>query len=157
MFSNLSNILSRVNHLGFYLRGLQSHVEVVVGAEFGVDAETGPLLLRTAYEYSHFRYVDYLVGTTSYAGRRIPGIPEQGLMTSATLHVAGTSLSATADLAGPADVDDANSAQAPGRAVFGAAISRDLVSKLTKLGIESEGVALFVAGREHVRHVDPSA
>ena len=96
------------------------------GAEFGVDAETGPLLLRTAYEYSHFRYVDYLVGTTSYAGRRIPGIPEQGLMTSATLHVAGTSLSATADLAGPADVDDANSAQAPGRAVFGAAISRDV-------------------------------
>ena len=96
------------------------------GAEFGVNAEAGPLLLRTAYEYSHFRYVDYLVGTTSYAGRRIPGIPEQALTTSATLHAAGTSFSGTADLAGPADVDDANSAQAPGRAVFGAAVSRDI-------------------------------
>jgi iron complex outermembrane receptor protein len=96
------------------------------GGEVGVDAETGPLLVRAAYEYSHFRYVDYLVGTTSYAGKRIPGVPEQALMTSATLHVAGTSLSATADLAGPADVDDANSAQAPGRAVFGAAIARDI-------------------------------
>ena len=96
------------------------------GGEFGVDAETGPLLLRAAYEYSHFRYVDYVVGTTSYAGRRIPGIPEQALTTSATLHAAGTSFSATADLAGPAYVDDANSAQAPGRAVFGAAVSRDV-------------------------------
>ena len=96
------------------------------GAEFGVDAETGPVVLRMAYEYSHFRYVDYLVGTTSYAGRRIPGVPEQALMTSATLRVAGMSFSTTADLAGPADVDDANSAQAPGRAVFGAALSRDI-------------------------------
>ena len=96
------------------------------GAEFGVDAETGPLLLRMAYEYSHFRYVEYLVGTTSFAGRRIPGIPEQALMTSATLHVAGVTLSTTADLAGPADVDDANTAQGPGRAVFGAAVSRDI-------------------------------
>ncbi len=96
------------------------------GAEFGIDAETGPIAVRAAYEYSHFLYVDYVVGTTSYAGRRIPGVPEQALMTSATLHLAGTSLSMTADLAGPAYVDDANSAQAPGRAVFGAAVSREI-------------------------------
>jgi iron complex outermembrane receptor protein len=96
------------------------------GGEIGVDAETGPLALRAAYEYSHFRYVDYLVGATSYAGKRIPGVPEQALMTSATLHVAGTSVSATADLAGAADVDDANSAQAPGRAVFGLAVGREI-------------------------------
>ena len=94
------------------------------GAELGLDAETGPLALRAAYEYSHFRYVDYVVGTTSYAGKRIPGVPEQALMTSATFHIAGASLSATADLAGPAAVDDANSAQAPGRAVFGVAVGR---------------------------------
>jgi iron complex outermembrane receptor protein len=96
------------------------------GAEFGVETETGPVTLRTAYEYSHFRYVDYLVGTTSYAGKRIPGVAEQVLMTAATLHVAGMSFSTTADLAGPADVDDGNTAQAPGRAVFGAALSRDI-------------------------------
>ncbi len=94
------------------------------GGEIGVDAETGSLAWRAAYEYSHFRYVDYVVGTTSYAGKRIPGIPEHALMTSATLHVAGTALSATADLAGAANVDDGNSAQAPGRAVFGIAVGR---------------------------------
>ena len=96
------------------------------GGEVGLDAETGPVVWRAAYEYSHFRYVDYVVGTTSYSGMRIPGVPEQALMTSATFHLAGTSLSATADLAGAADVDDANSAQAPGRAVFGAAVSREI-------------------------------
>ena len=96
------------------------------GAEFGVEAQTGVVGLRAAYEYSHFRYVDYLVGTTSYAGKRIPGVPEQVLRTSATVHVAGMSLSTTADLAGPADVDDGNTAQAPGRAVFGAALSRNI-------------------------------
>ena len=96
------------------------------GAELGLDVVTGVLAMRAAYGYSRFRYVDYVVGTTSYAGKRIPGVPEQALMTSAALRIAGASLSITADLAGPADVDDANSAQAPGRAVFGAALSREL-------------------------------
>jgi len=96
------------------------------GGEIGVDADAGPLAMRASYEYSHFRYVDYVVGTTSYAGRRIPGVPEQALMTSATMRVGALSVSATADLAGAVDVDDANSAQAPGRAVFGAAVSHEL-------------------------------
>jgi iron complex outermembrane receptor protein len=71
--------------------------------------------------------VDYLVGATSYAGRRIPGVPEQALTTAATLHLDGTLIEGTADLAGAMDVDDANSAQAPGRALFGIAVSRDVV------------------------------
>ncbi|MDB4917474.1 MAG: TonB-dependent outer rane transport protein [Gemmatimonadetes bacterium] len=96
------------------------------GGELGVDAESGPVALHAAYEYSHYRYVSYVVGTTSYAGRRIPGIPEQALMTSASLNALDMRFSATADLAGPADVDDANTAQAPGRAVFGLAVSREV-------------------------------
>ncbi len=94
------------------------------GAELGLDAETGPVSLHTSYTFSHYRYVNYVVGTTSYAGRRIPGIAEQTLMTSATTHLFDTQVSATADLAGPSDVDDANTAQAPGRAVFGLAVAR---------------------------------
>ena len=94
------------------------------GGEAGLDAEIGAVAVRAAYEYSHFRYVSYIVGTTSYAGRRIPGVPEHALTTSATARVLGLSLSATADLAGTVDVDDANSAQAPGRAIIGAAMGR---------------------------------
>jgi iron complex outermembrane receptor protein len=96
------------------------------GGEVGVDAQAGGLSMHAAYEYSHYRYVSYVVGTTSYAGRRIPGIPEQALMGSASYTLADMQLSATAELAGPADVDDANSAQAPGRAIFGLAIGREV-------------------------------
>jgi iron complex outermembrane receptor protein len=96
------------------------------GAELGVDAETGPVTLHAAYEYSHYRYVTYVAGVTSYAGRRIPGIPEQALTTSASMTALDMHFMATADLAGAADVDDANSAQAPGHAVFGLAVARDV-------------------------------
>lgn len=95
------------------------------GGEVGLDAESGPVTVHAAYEYSHFRYVDYLVGAASYAGRRIPGVPQHALMTSALMRAGGLTLSATADLAGTVDVDDANTAQAPGRAIFGAAIGQE--------------------------------
>ena len=96
------------------------------GGEVGLEVEAGPFSLRAAYDYSHFRYVSYVVGTTSYAGKRIPGVPEHALMTTLSLRVGETMLSATIDLAGTVDVDDANSAQAPGRAIFGLAVSRDV-------------------------------
>ncbi|MEO8623113.1 MAG: TonB-dependent receptor [bacterium] len=96
------------------------------GGEVGVDAEAGPVSLRAAYDYSHFRYVSYVVGTTSYAGKRIPGVPEHAFTTSATMRAGQTTLSATADLAGTMVVDDANTAQAPGRAIFGVGIGRDV-------------------------------
>ena len=92
------------------------------GGEVGIDAEAGRLSMHAAYEYSHFRYVSYVVGATSYAGRRIPGVPEHALTTSASLRAGSLTLSATGDLAGTIDVDDANSAQAPGRAIFGVAV-----------------------------------
>lgn len=97
------------------------------GGELGLDGSSGPFGLHAAYTYSHFRYVGYSVGSTSFAGRRIPGVPEHSLMTTASLRAAGATLSAIADLASPLDVDDANSAQAPGRAVFSIAVSRDIV------------------------------
>jgi iron complex outermembrane receptor protein len=96
------------------------------GGEAGLDADAGPVALHAAYTYSHFRYVSYLVGTTSYAGNRIPGVPEQALMTSAAVRAGAFSVSATADLASALDVDDANSARAPGRAIFGLALGREV-------------------------------
>ena len=96
------------------------------GGEVGVDAESGPFSVHAAYEYSRFRYVSYVVGTTSFAGRRIPGVPEHALMTSASLRARSLTFSVTGDLAGAIDVDDANSARAPGRAIFGVAVGGDL-------------------------------
>ncbi|MEO7457094.1 MAG: TonB-dependent receptor, partial [Gemmatimonadaceae bacterium] len=96
------------------------------GGEVGIETTLGPVALRSAYEYSHYRYESYVVGTTSYAGKRIPGVPDHALMTTAALRLGAALLSATADLAGTVDVDDANSAQAPGRAIFGVAAGGDV-------------------------------
>jgi iron complex outermembrane receptor protein len=96
------------------------------GAELGLQGDAGPLSVQAAYSYSHFRYVDYAVGTTSYAGRRIPGVPEHALASTASLRRGAVTLSATADVATAMDVDDANSAQARGRTILGVAASGHL-------------------------------
>jgi iron complex outermembrane receptor protein len=93
------------------------------GGELGVEAEAGPLAVQAAYTYSRFRYVDYTVGTTSYAGRRIPGVPEHALASSVALRRGTATLAATVDIASAMDVDDGNSAQAPGRTILGLALS----------------------------------
>jgi iron complex outermembrane recepter protein len=98
------------------------------GGELGVQAEAGALLVQGAYTYSRFRYVDYTVGTTSYAGRRIPGVPEHALAAALSLRHGGATVSATADVATPLEVDDANSAQAPGRTILGLALSNSVVA-----------------------------
>jgi iron complex outermembrane receptor protein len=96
------------------------------GGEIGLQGDAGPLSIQAAYSYSHFRYVDYLVGTTSYAGRRIPGVPEHALMSTASVRRGPLTFSATADVATAMDVDDANSAQARGRTILGVAASGHL-------------------------------
>lgn len=96
------------------------------GAEAGAEAEAGPLSVRASYSFSRFRYVDYLVGTTSYAGKRIPGVPEHALAAVASLRHRGFTLSGTADVASAMDVDDANSTQADGRTILGVAVSNSI-------------------------------
>jgi len=93
------------------------------GAELGLDSRLGAVSAHGAYTYSHFRYVDYAVGTTSYAGNRIPGVPTHAFELALAVQQGPVSLSTTADLASEMDVDDANSAQAPGRAIFGVGAS----------------------------------
>jgi iron complex outermembrane receptor protein len=97
-----------------------------VGAEVGAETDVGPLSLRAAYSYSHFRYVSYVVGTTSFDGNRIPGVPEHAVAATAALHAGSFTLSGTADVATAVDVDDANSAQAEGRTLLGLALSNTM-------------------------------
>jgi len=54
------------------------------GAELGVGADAGPVSVTAAYTLSHFRFRDFLNGTTQYAGNTIPGIPEHQVQASAT-------------------------------------------------------------------------
>jgi iron complex outermembrane receptor protein len=96
------------------------------GGELGLQGSAGPVGVEAAYTYSHFRYQEYLVGTTSFAGNRIPGVPEQALRSVVSWRHGAATLSATADLASAIDVDDANSAQASGRAIIGAAVGTHL-------------------------------
>ena len=98
-----------------------------VGAEVGTGAELGPVSLDAAYTWSHFRYVTYAVGATSYAGNRIPGVPEHSLAAAASVRIgSGFTLAGTADLASGMDVDDANSERTDARAILGVALSNDL-------------------------------
>src|SRR5215218_9935211 len=97
-----------------------------VGAEAGAETDIGSLSLRAAYSYSHFRYVSYVVGTTSFAGNRIPGVPEHAVAATAALHAGSFTLSGTADVATAVDVDDANSAQAEERTLLGLALSNTM-------------------------------
>jgi iron complex outermembrane receptor protein len=96
------------------------------GAELGIQADAGLFTVQGAYTFSHFRYVDYTVGTTSYAGNRIPGVPVQALASSVSMRLGDGRISATADVASAVDVDDANSAQAAGHTILGIAASRTI-------------------------------
>ena len=96
------------------------------GGELGLQADAGPMSIQAAYTYSRFRYVDYTVGTTSFAGRRIPGVPEHALASTLALRQGTATFSATADVASAMDVDDANTAQAPGRTILGVAVSNTI-------------------------------
>jgi iron complex outermembrane receptor protein len=96
------------------------------GAELGAGADAGPFSVDAAYTWSHFRYVTYAVGATSFAGNRIPGVPEHVLAVTAALRLSGVTLSSTADLASAMDVDDANSERTRGRRIFGVALSNEL-------------------------------
>ena len=70
--------------------------------------------------------MSYVVGTTSYAGNRIPGVPEHALAATAAVRAGSLTMSGTADVATAVDVDDANSAQAKGRTILGLALSNTI-------------------------------
>ena len=92
------------------------------GAELGLGVELGVFELGSAYTYTNYRFVDFTVGSASYAGNRIPGIPRQSFQLTATLHTPVASLVTEGMTTGKMFVDDANSESAPGAAIFNARI-----------------------------------
>ena len=88
------------------------------GVELGVSTEVGPVSIVGTYALSHFRFRDFVNKTTQYAGNAIPGIPEHQAQLAATWHLPRAFVVAEALAKSQVWVNDANSAAAPGFAVF---------------------------------------
>ncbi len=71
-----------------------------------------------AYTWSRFRFDRYTVGTTSYAGNRIPGAPEQLLQAWTTLRYAGLFTTVEATGSSSVSANDASTVLAPGYATW---------------------------------------
>ena len=92
------------------------------GVEIGVGAAIRQLELGGAYTYANYRFVDFTVDTSRYAGNRIPGIPRQTFQATAALHSSIATLVTEGTLTDRMFVNDANSESSPGYAIFNARI-----------------------------------
>jgi iron complex outermembrane receptor protein len=92
------------------------------GVELGLGTEIKQLELGGAYTYANYRFVDFTVDTSHYAGNRIPGIPRQTFQASAALRGSIVTLITEGTLADRMFVNDANSESSPGYAIFNARI-----------------------------------
>lgn len=92
------------------------------GVELGLGIAIKQLELGGAYTYANYRFVDFTVDTSHYAGNRIPGIPRQTFQASAALHSSIATVVTEATVADRMFVNDANSESSPGYAIFNARI-----------------------------------
>ena len=96
------------------------------GLELGTGAVVGAVQLGAAYTYASYRFVDFTVDTSRYAGNRIPGIPTQTFQAAATVRGFFGTLVTEAALASRMFVNDANSESAPGYGIFNARLLRSV-------------------------------
>src|SRR5882762_1376622 len=92
------------------------------GVELGLGVAIRQLELGGAYTYANYRFVDFTVDTSHYAGNQIPGIPRQTFQASAALHSLIATVVTEGTLADRMFVNDANSESSPGYAIFNARI-----------------------------------
>lgn len=85
------------------------------GAELELGADVGPVTITSSYAYSHFRFADFVNAGTQYAGKHIPGIPENQFQTAATYHFSKAFVVAEAITKSRVWANDANSAGAYAR------------------------------------------
>jgi iron complex outermembrane recepter protein len=88
------------------------------GVELQLATDVGPVSLLTSYALSHFRFRDFLSGTTQLGGNVIPGIPEHQLQAAATWHLSHSFIVAEGISKSRVYVNDANAASAPAFAVL---------------------------------------
>lgn len=81
------------------------------GGEVELGTDVGPVTVTASYALSHFRFRDFVNTGVQYAGKSIPGIPENQFQTAATLHLPNSFVVAEVLAKSRVWVNDAN---APG-------------------------------------------
>ena len=84
------------------------------GFELGLGTTLGPVDLSFAYSLSHFYFVEFVVDTTHYNGKTVPGVPQNVVQIAGTYH--HKTLWGTLEFVAKSEVwaNDANTASAPG-------------------------------------------
>jgi iron complex outermembrane receptor protein len=111
--------------------------------ELGAGVPVGAVDLNAAYTYANYRFRDFTVDTSHYAGNRIPGIPVQALQASAAWRSSLATLVGEATLTSDLFVNDANSERAPGYAIFNLRVTRDIVFSRSTAGLVVGAQNLF--------------
>jgi iron complex outermembrane receptor protein len=88
------------------------------GAEVGMAAAVGPVEIGASYSYAHFRFREFVVGETDFAGNAIPGVPRQQLQGSVTYRPGRFFATVEGVAQSGVYADDANTARAPGYEVM---------------------------------------
>ncbi|HTR78543.1 MAG TPA: TonB-dependent receptor, partial [Gemmatimonadaceae bacterium] len=88
------------------------------GVELGLERVTGPFTTDLTYAWSRFRFERFVVGSASYGGNAIPGIPEHEVQGSETWRSAHGFVVAEVVGKSAVWVNDANQARAPGFALL---------------------------------------
>jgi iron complex outermembrane receptor protein len=88
----------------------------------GIEA-SGELRLRmlavtASYNYSRFRFEEFISGTADYGDNEIPGIPRHRVQAAATVSGRGCFVVLESELSGASFADDANTFRAPDYSVF---------------------------------------
>jgi len=125
------------------------------GAELGLGADLGLVELGGAYTYANYRFVDFTVGTSDFAGNRIPGIPRQSFQATATLHSQYASLVTEATINDRMFVDDGNTQSAPGYGVFNVRLVSAAISGMSGAELTLGAQNLF--DRKYVSSVSVNA
>ena len=87
------------------------------GVELEASVDVAGIELATSYTYSHFRFREFTVGTATYGGNTIPGIPVHQGQAGATWRRSNMFATVEGLTKSKVFVNDANSAFAPGYAI----------------------------------------
>lgn len=122
------------------------------GIESSVLASLPLVDVGASYTYSHFRFDRYVVGTTSYAGNPIPGIPNQMAQLWSTVRSHGGFATIETTMSSRVTADDAALITAAGFAVWSVRGGYSGSAWMQRLGVEP------TAGVDNVfdRHYAPS-
>ena len=92
------------------------------GAELSIGTDIGPVTTTAVYTRSDFHFRDFVNGGVQYAGKAIPGIPQNQLQAIATWHLPRAYASLELVEKSRVFVNDANAAAAPAYGIVNARV-----------------------------------